>query len=243
MFGIFGKKKHNLLASGILSGATDIHSHLVPGVDDGSPNLESTLEMLTYMEELGYKELWLTPHSMEDLHNTKENLQQAFQTVTENYKGPLKLNLSSEYMMDSGFLPKLQNGDILPLGKSGKHLLVETSYMYGPENLNHILEEVFNKGYQPIIAHPERYMYMQWEDYEVLKEKGYKFQLNLNSLSGYYGQRPFDISDDLLFNGMYDFVGSDLHHLEHYTNALKHIKLESKLIDALAHLIENNKTI
>lgn len=243
MFGIFGKKKHNLLASGILSGATDIHSHLVPGVDDGSPDIEHTIEMLSYMEELGYKELWLTPHSMEDLQNTADKLKAAFNTIQEYYKGPLKLNLSSEYMMDSGFLPKLHRGDILPIGEKGNHLLVETSYMYGPENLNQILEEVFNKGYQPIIAHPERYMYMEWEDYEALKEKGYKFQLNLNSLSGYYGQRPFDISDDLLFNGMYDFVGSDLHHLEHYTNALKHIKLESKLIDALAQLIENNNTI
>ena len=242
MFGLFGKKKHSLVDSGILSGATDIHSHLLPGVDDGSPDLNHSLDLLSYMESLGYQELWITPHSMEDLRNTAESLQEGFQELLKAYQGPLKLHISSEYMMDSGFLPKLEAGGVIPLGTQN-NLLVETSYMYGPEKLDDILETVFKKGFHPIIAHPERYMYMNWEDFEKLKSKGYQLQLNLNSLSGYYGRRPFELADDLLFNGMYDYVGSDLHHTEHYAHALKTIKLETKLMEELEKLFENNKQI
>ena len=96
MFGLFGKKKHSLVDSGILSGATAIHSHLLPGVDDGSPDLNHSLDLLSYMESLGYQELWITPHSMEDLQNTAESLQEGFQALLKAYQGPLKLHISSE---------------------------------------------------------------------------------------------------------------------------------------------------
>lgn len=238
MFGWF-KKKHNVVESGILKGMTDIHSHVLPGVDDGSPDTATSLQLLAYMEELGFKKVWFTPHVMEDFHNSNEYLEDKFKDLCRNYHGNLELALSSEYMLDAGFPPRLPH--LLPVGK--KHLLVETSYMYCPSGLHDMLFQVCNAGYQPVIAHPERYMYMEEPDYRDLKEKGYRFQLNLMSLSGYYGKRPQMVSEDLLAKGWYDFVGSDLHHLHRYQDMLGDLSLKQEQLDALGALIANNEYI
>lgn len=239
MFGFF-QKKHSLVASGILQGMTDIHSHLLPGVDDGSPDIPTSLELLDWMEALGWKKIWLTPHVMEDFQNHNPRLEQTFQSLKEVYRGNLELALASEYMLDASFSQRLPD-QVLPLGKN--HLLVETSYMYGPAGLNDLLLDIYQAGYQPIIAHPERYMYMEVADYRELKEKGYHFQLNLMSLSGYYGRRPQAVSEDLLKKGWYDYVGSDLHHLHRYAPMLENFKLKREQMDALSVLLENNQTI
>lgn len=239
MFGIF-KSKYKLVESGILKGMTDIHSHVLPGVDDGSPDIETSLSLLRYMESLGLREVWLTPHIMEDYPSLNQKLQQRFEALRAAYSGPLSLSLSSEYMMDAAFTGKLK-GELLPLGKN--HLLVETSYMSPPVGLQEILMQVWNAGYLPVIAHPERYLYMDEKDYGQLKERGYSFQLNLMSLSGYYGKRPQAVSEDLLKKGWYDYVGSDLHHLHRYAPMLESLKLKREQIDALGVLLENNSTI
>ena len=233
----FFKSRYNLLKSGILQGKTDIHSHILPGVDDGSPDVETSLQLLDLMAELGFTTLWLTPHVMYDLHNTAAKLQQRFEEFLPTYKGNLQLHLASEYMMDQGFNERLTT-DPLCLGK--EHLLVETSYMNPPVGLSEILISVWNAGYHPLIAHPERYMYMELDDYQELKSNGYEFQLNLLSLSGYYGSRPKLVAEDLLQRGMYDFVGSDLHHLHRYKHMLEHMKLTTKQLDAVEQLLENN---
>lgn len=235
------KKKVSLRDSGLLNGALDLHCHLLPGVDDGSPDVEHTLDMLTYLEGLGYEEVWFTPHTMEEVYNTKESLEAAFQAFLPHYTGKLKLHISSEYMLDKSFEKHLANDDLLPIGPKQDYLLVETSYMYGPENLDDLLLTIFKKGFIPVIAHPERYEYMQQEDYDRLKEKGYKFQLNLNSLSGYYGLRAHKHAEKLLAQGLYDFVGTDLHHLKYYTEALRSIRLKKEQVEALRKLFENNK--
>lgn len=233
----FFKRRHNLLKSGILQGKTDIHSHILPGVDDGSPDVETSLQLLDFMEELGYTTVWLTPHVMYDLHNTAAKLQQRFEELLPAYQGSIQLHLASEYMMDQGFNERLTT-DPLRLGK--EHLLVETSYMNPPAGLAEILISVWNAGFHPLIPHPERYMYMELEDYQELKSNGYEFQLNLLSLSGYYGSRPKLVAEDLLQRGMYDFVGSDLHHLHRYKYFLEHMKLTAKQLDAVEQLLENN---
>lgn len=233
----FFKSRHNLLKSGILQGKTDIHSHILPGVDDGSPDVETSLQLLDFMAELGFTTLWLTPHVMYDLHNTAAKLQQHFDELLPAYQGSIQLHLASEYMMDQGFNERLTT-DPLRLGKD--HLLVETSYMNPPAGLSEILISVWNAGYHPLIAHPERYMYMELEDYQELKSNGYEFQLNLLSLSGYYGSRPKLVAEDLLQRGMYDFFGSDLHHLHRYKHMLEHMKLTTKQLDAVEQLLENN---
>ena len=155
MFGIF-KSKYNLINSGLMKGMTDIHSHVLPGVDDGSPDINTSLSLLRYMESIGLREVWLTPHIMEDYPTLNKKLQQQFDVLKAAYSGPLNLRLSSEYMMDAAFTNKL-DGEVLPLGSS--HLLVETSYMYPPPGLPDILMKIWNAGYQPVIAHPERYLY------------------------------------------------------------------------------------
>ncbi|MBQ8520352.1 MAG: hypothetical protein IJ456_03020 [Bacteroides sp.] len=240
MFEWFHKKKHSLVASGLLNGMTDIHSHILPGVDDGSPDTETSLQLLAYMEELGFRKVWLTPHVMEDFPNSTQGLEENFHSLLNAYNGPLELALASEYMLDAGFPSRLPR-QVLPLGK--RHLLVETSYMYGPSGLHDILFNVCNHGFQPVIAHPERYMYMSEADYRRLKEQGYSLQLNLMSLSGYYGKRPQLVSEDLLAKGWYDFVGSDLHHLHRYQPMLAALKLKKEQLDALGKLIENNRSI
>ncbi len=233
----FFKKRHNLLKSGILQGKTDIHSHILPGVDDGSPDVETSLQLLDFMAEVGYTTVWLTPHVMYDLHNTAAKLQQRYDELLSAYQGDLQLHLASEYMMDQGLNERLTT-DPLRLGK--EHLLVETSYMNPPAGLAEILISVWNAGFHPLIPHPERYMYMELEDYQELKSNGYEFQLNLLSLSGYYGSRPKLVAEDLLQRGMYDFVGSDLHHLHRYKYFLEHMKLTTKQLDAVEQLLENN---
>lgn len=236
------KKKYSLVGSGVLTDMTDIHSHVLPGVDDGSPDVETSLSLLEYMEELGIRHVWLTPHVMEDCPNTPSSLRLRFAALQKAYTGPLQLSLASEYMMDLKFSGKAKD-ELLPLGSAGDHLLVETSYMYSPPDMDDILLRVWNMGFRPVIAHPERYMYMDGRDYQALKEKGYAFQLNLMSLSGYYGSRPKAVGEQLLRQGMYDFVGTDLHHLDRYRPMLDALKLTPEQLKALETLIAANASI
>lgn len=244
MFGIFRKKHHSMIESGVLMGATDIHSHILPRVDDGSPDYVTSLKLLNYLKQLGFQEVWFTPHTMEDLPmNTADYLKAGLNEFKGKFTGTMKLNISSEYMLDSGFLPKLAEKQVLPLGHQQKHLLVETSYYCAPENLYEILAEIRNQGFIPIIAHPERYMYMEWEDLVELKDQGFDFQMNLNSLSGYYGKRELDFCQDLLYNKMYNYIGTDLHHLGNYSSYLESIEEESDVLDGVAELFQNNKLL
>lgn len=236
----FFSKKHNILKSGILNEKTDIHSHLVPGVDDGSPDMAHTMDLLHFMDTIGYRHLILTPHVMDCNGNNSQSLRERFELLKSQYEGVLTLDLAAEYMLDSGFHDQLESGP-LRLGK--EHLLVETSYFSGPLDMFDLLFQVWNKGYKPLIAHPERYNYMELDDYANLKAKGYDFQLNLLSLTGYYGARPKEVATDLLEQEMYNFVGTDLHHVEHYQQALSDFKLPTKQLDQLEELLFNNENV
>ena len=114
MFGIF-KSKYNLINSGLMKGMTDVHSHVLPGVDDGSPDINASLSLLRYMESIGLRKVWLTPHIMEDYPTPNKKLRQQLDVLKAAYSGPLDLRLSSEYMMDATFTNKL-DGEVLPLG-------------------------------------------------------------------------------------------------------------------------------
>lgn len=236
------KKKHSLVQSGILKGMTDIHSHILPGVDDGSPDKATSLELLHFLEELGITSVWFTPHVMSDMRqNTSSHLMERFKAFQECYSGPVRLHQAGEYMMDAQFVSKLPSG-VLLLGNN--HLLVETSYMLPPVGMKEILASVRQSGYFPVIAHPERYTYMDMEAYrELYTTDGYHLQLNLMSLSGYYGPGARRTAEKLLAEGMYSYVGSDLHHLERYAPMLESMKLTREQLDALGNLIANNATI
>ena len=263
-------KKTTIAASGTLAGATDHHSHILPGVDDGVETMNEALRILATYETLGIKELWLTPHIMEDIPNTPQKLKARFDELKAAYTGNITLHLAAEYMIDNNLHQQLQEtnklrhssegrwheqsevtegskapnaegdktsesqgkisqknnppsfqkreypqgeGDekLLPIGDGGKHILVETSYYNAPIRMNETLQQIKSMGYFPLLAHPERYMYLDNDEYLKLHNEGVKFQLNLASLAGGYGTTVKKRALWLLSNGLYSVAGSDLH--------------------------------
>lgn len=181
------QQKQTLAESGMLRGMTDYHSHLLPGVDDGVQTAEESLEILRLYEQLGIREVWFTPHIMEDIPNTTAGLRSRFEQFQKHYTGNIRLHLAAEYMLDNLFKERLAHRDLLPLGTEGNHLLVETSYFNPPMDLYGMMEKIKSAGFIPVLAHPERYTYMGEKEYCRLKEAGVMFQANLPSLTGAYG--------------------------------------------------------
>ena len=209
LFSIFRKQKDSIIESGVLKGICDCHTHLLPGVDDGVATLEQSLEVLAYMESQGVSEVWCTPHVMDDIPNPTELLLRKFEELKTAYKGNIKLNLAAEYMLDSEFEKRLAEGDLLKMWDDV--VLVETSTNIPPYNLLNLLENIMSKGYRPMLAHPERYRYMDVADYRHLREIGVYYQLNLPSVVGYYGETAANKALRLLREGSYYAVGSDCH--------------------------------
>lgn len=223
MANLFSKlfsKESKLKKSGLLDKKSDVHSHILYGVDDGVQQLEESLQILEELEKLGFKKLWCTPHIMEDIPNETKFLQERFLQLKQAYKGEIQLHLAAEYMIDNVFSKRLSNKDLLPHGELKNHLLVETSYFNPPLNLEKTLQEIYSIGYYPLLAHPERYVYMEENDYIKLKSNGIKFQLNLLSLKGMYGKTAQKKAEWLLSKNYYDQVGSDIHSI-HQIHALK----------------------
>lgn len=223
-------RKYALQPSGYFRDWTDWHCHILPGVDDGFRTMEDSLAALSLYEKAGFKEVWLTPHIMEDIPNTTAALRQRFTDLQVAYGGRLRLHLASENMMDPLFEDRLKAGDLLPL--PDKRLLVETSYFNPPMDMDGILSSVKSKGWYPLLAHPERYMYMDMARYEALKADKIEFQLNITSLVGAYGSEVKAKAEKLLQAGMYDYSGTDLHRL----SSLEHL-LSAELSKKILALI------
>jgi len=230
------RKRISLADSGILRGSTDWHSHILPGVDDGLQTLEESLEILHLYEESGIKAVWLTPHIMEDMPNATSDLKARFEELTTAYRGGIALHLASENMLDNLFEERMEKDDLLPLGKNGKHLLVETSCFNPPMDLYGTLERIRTKGYHPVLAHPERYAYMDERDYRLQKEMNVKFQLNLPSLVGAYGTAIKKRAEWLLGNGFYDLTGSDIHRLAIWKEAVQEKRLTGNIPQMLQRI-------
>lgn len=209
MFSGLFSRKTSLVGSSLLEGAVDNHSHLLYGVDDGVKTLEEALYILGWMEKHGIRELWLTPHIMEDVPNTTQGLQERFAQLQEAYKGGIRLRLSAEYMMDNLFQERLAANDLLL--HDNDWVLMETSTMAPPIDFWGMIESTMSAGYRPLIAHPERYLYMSPKDYSRLHGMGVLFQLNLPSIVGYYGDEVRARAQDLLSRGWYNMAGSDCH--------------------------------
>lgn len=219
----FFKRKVSVADSGILRGMTDCHSHLLPGVDDGVKTLSETLEILKEMEKQGIAEVWFTPHIMEDIPNKTADLRQMFEETEAAYQavnGTIKLHLAAEYMLDNLFVQRLETGDLLSLHGKKRYLLVETSYFNPPMELLPMLECIRVRGYHPLLAHPERYEYMQMADYKALQQAGVSFQLNIPSLAGMYGKHVQKKAEALQEAGMYTLRGNDIHSLGFFQNLL-----------------------
>jgi len=235
LFSFFSTKK-KLIDTGIFKGATDWHSHILPGVDDGIQTMEDSLAVLAYYEKIGVREVWLTPHIMEDIPNTIEDLRTRYQELQEAYQGAVKLNLAAENMMDNLFNERLATKELLPIGPKGDHLLVETSYFQPPIDLHGTIERVKELGYTPILAHPERYRYMADKDYDYLYSKGVKLQMNIVSLAGGYGRSAQEKAQMLLSKGYYSFFGSDLHSLPHFQQAIQTKALKKEIVELLPRI-------
>lgn len=214
------RKTITFARSGILKGMTDCHSHLLPGVDDGVGTLDESLRILDMMEKHGVRKVWLTPHIMEDIPNETVTLQEKFQELKRSYNGTLELALAAEYMMDNLFEERLEKDDLLPLEEGKRYLLVETSYFNPPMRLLSMLKHIQEKGYHPLLAHPERYEYMQMADYKALQQAGVAFQLNIPSLAGMYGRHVQKKAEALQKAGMYTLRGNDTHSLIFFQNLL-----------------------
>ncbi len=241
---MFGFRRHHL-PKDFFQGACDIHCHLLPGVDDGFPSAEKSLHALKKLEEQGIKKMILTPHFMSNYpNNNRENIMAEFEAfkTQASQACQIEIRLAAEYMLEMQFMEHVSQG-MLTLDKVRKHVLCETSYlMYAPDYTT-MLYDIMCDGYQPIIAHPERYEYAGRTIYLRWKDKRYKFQMNLLSLAGVYGEPAREKSLFLLNEGMYDYIGSDMHSLDNFERFLPELRLKTKEIDAITQLLENNKTL
>jgi tyrosine-protein phosphatase YwqE len=197
-------------------GYVDIHSHILPGIDDGAQNLEDTKFLLEEMRQLGFTKVFTTPHTMNNVwNNTPETIENALTKVKSNLSLPFEIQAASEYLLDESVITKAKNKELLTL--KNNYVLVELSYLNAPIQLYDFLYQLQLSGYHVVLAHPERYTYFHSnkKEYQKLKKAGCLFQLNLLSTVGYYGKDAADISNYLLKEDFYDFTGSDIHHKNH----------------------------
>ena len=226
MFSFFKKKKK--ATAPCLK--VDIHSHLIPGIDDGSQSMDESLALLRGLEEIGYKKVITTPHIMLDAYkNNREIIMSglhALRKVAKEEGITLEIDAAAEYYLDDGFLDLLEEGNMLSF--SGDHLLFETSYVAKPMQLEEMIFAIGSAGYKPVMAHPERYRYVKnpEKEYGRWKELGVMFQVNLNSFGGHYGQQAKEQALFLSKHGMIDLLGSDTHHKKHVSSLAKVIASE-----------------
>jgi tyrosine-protein phosphatase YwqE len=222
MFHFFKKKNtvENIASCTSLPIKTDIHSHLLPGIDDGSPNIETSLHLIHGLYELGIRESITTPHIIGDLYpNNPDTISKAYIRLQEALTKDgidFKLNYAAEYLMDDFFVQLLKDESKLLTIKE-EYLLVEQSWAFPTANLSQIALELRTKQYKPIMAHPERYSYCSdnYDSYYRLKDMGFLLQLNLLSVTGYYGVSAERAAKFLIEEDLIDFVGTDLHHIKH----------------------------
>ena len=221
---------------------TDIHSHLLPSIDDGALTFEDTLQLITSLQKFGTCQFITTPHIMQYVwDNTDKEIklkekETVLQLLKKDFNAPLKA--AAEYLMDDHFVNLFKAGQLLTLTEN--YVLVEMSYLNPPIQLYSILFDLQVAGYVPVLAHPERYLFYHsnLNEYDKLKKAGCLFQLNLLSVVGYYGLRIRKIAEQLLKKGMYDYVGSDVHHHKHI--AAFNLPVYLKDLAPLKEAISNN---
>lgn len=237
MFGkLFKKKKLDEPVS--LKGlGTDMHSHLIPGIDDGSPDMTTSISLIREMKALGYTKLITTPHISSDIFkNTPEIIQSGLAEVRNKLREEdidIEIEATAEYLLDDGFETLLENNELQTFGNN--FVLVELPYFHVPPNLYELTFEMQIKGYRIMLAHPERYLY--WYNdinkFEELKNRGIYFQLNMISLTGHYSPEVKKMAEKMIDAEMIDFLGSDLHNFN-YLQILKNTRWEPYLLKAIS---------
>lgn len=226
---------------------TDIHSHLIPGIDDGSQEMKDTIHYIQELNKLGYQKFITTPHVKAGIYpNTPQIIQQGLNEVQETLKLhniSITIEAAAEYLLDEAFDNILQNKEILSFSEK-RYVLIEMSFIAPPPNLSEIIFTLKTQGYMPIMAHPERYGYW-WSHLDKiahLRDTGCILQLNLLSLTGYYGKEVKQVAVKLLEADLIDFVGTDLHHERHLTS-LHQLAKDSKMMKLLQQKRFLNETL
>lgn len=216
----YGKEKGNTK----LFFSTDIHCHVIPGVDDGSPNVATSLELVERMRSLGLERIYASPHVVEErFENLSPELDAALgelnhalaEKAAEEETTPFIVGRSAEYRIDDFFKELLRRGEVATL--PDRHILIENSFIQEPMGMDQFVFDLRADGFKPIWAHPERYGYLydRRARYDELHNRGLMFQLNILSLAGYYGQREKKTAEFLLEKGYVDFIGTDIHNHRH----------------------------
>lgn len=213
MFSIFNRKKN---LSGLEWLGVDIHSHLLPGIDDGSPDIVTSEKLIAGLKGLGLKKLITTPHVFNEMYpNNSETISSAYNQIAHSDQmKDVGFGYAAEYMLDDDF-EKILDDKLLCV--EDKYVLVEMSYLYESPKFDEYIFNLQLKGYQPILAHPERYRFYHgnMSRLKSIKNRGVLFQINLLSLCGYYGKAEKIMALDLVKTGLIDLAGTDLHHEKH----------------------------
>lgn len=234
MFGLFKKKTvPGIDFSGI---GTDMHSHILPAIDDGAPNVAASIEMAKRFQQLGFKKLVATPHVMADYYrNTPDRIYKSLEFLVkalETNHIPLEVQAAAEYYLDEIFEKRIAEKKLLSFGSNS--VLFELSYINMPHNLDETIFRLQDAGYRPVLAHPERYPYFHNDisNYLRIQELGCDLQVNTISLTGYYGKGVKKAAEDLIEHEAPRYIGSDMHHLRHadaLAESLQHSGLQTFL--------------
>ena len=220
-FSGFKKKELDSIDFTVLK--TDIHSHLIPGIDDGAQDLDESLDLVCALQELGFSKIITTPHTMSDFYkNTPEIIvkgRKDVQNALDQLNIDLEFGAASEYYVDFDFQKKIENKEFLTFGL--KYILIEFSFIDAPINIDEIIFNLQLSGYNVVLAHPERYLYYGLQDYERLTSKGVLLQLNLLSITGYYSREVKKQAEKLINADLVSFVGTDCHNMRHIENLKK----------------------
>ena len=219
----------------VLKHHTDLHSHLIPAIDDGVKSLETSVAIIKQLQELGFKKVITTPHIMSHrFPNTQEIINSRYSILKKELtkqKIDIKLEVAAEYYYDEHFLELIERNELMSFGEN--YILFELSYTVKPLALEQIVAKLLQAGYKPILAHPERYTYYHTEKhYRQLKEMGLHFQINLISTQNFYGKGVKKAVEKIIDLGLVDFIGSDIHsqrYLDTFSAALQN-KIYTKIM-------------
>lgn len=225
----------------------DMHSHLIPGIDDGAKNIKDSLELIRGLQQLGYQHLITTPHVYQEFYpNTNERILSGLEEVREaiDQEGiDISIDAAAEYFLDDHFDSLLDQEDLLTIGD--RYVLVEMSFFAEPPGLENIFFKMRTKGYRPILAHPERYLYLGNEPdrFDRFREMGVLLQLNLLSLTGHYGPQVKKLARQLLRKQQIDLIGTDLHHQQHADKIKKGLQQKDLQVLLQNHTFLNTKIL
>ena len=210
---------------------TDMHSHLIPSIDDGSQNEEESIQIISELKKLGFSKIITTPHTMSDYYkNTPEIIKRGENRVIKELKRTdleIEFDSASEYYVDYDFRQQIDKDRFLTFGS--KYILIEFPFLEEPKDIDDIIFQLQLSGYNIVLAHPERYLYYRIKDLKKFTEKGVLLQLNLLSITGYYSDKVRKNAENLIKEDLISFVGTDCHNMnqatklrECFTNPLWH---------------------